>query len=38
MIATRYRTAMDALDDARLPCAARRALRDIAEAATRRTT
>ncbi|PAK22947.1 hypothetical protein CJD44_32135 [Streptomyces sp. alain-838] len=38
MIATRYRTAMDALDDARLPWAARRALRDIAEAATRRTT
>ncbi|MDX3540927.1 polyprenyl synthetase family protein [Streptomyces sp. MB09-01] len=38
MIATRYRTAMDALDDGRLPCAARRALRDIAEAVTRRTT
>ncbi|MFI6006356.1 polyprenyl synthetase family protein [Streptomyces sp. NPDC051366] len=38
MIATRYRTAMDALDDGRLPCAARRALRDIAEAVIRRTT
>nr|WSS71720.1 polyprenyl synthetase family protein [Streptomyces sp. NBC_01175] len=38
LIAARYRTAMDALDDGRLPCAARRALRDIAEAVTRRTT
>lgn len=38
VIATRFRTAMNALDDGRLPCAARRALRDIADAVTRRTT
>ncbi|MER5312431.1 polyprenyl synthetase family protein [Streptomyces sp. NPDC002773] len=38
MITARYHTAVKALDDAFLPCAARHALHDIAQAVTERTT